>query len=240
MPVWVICFSDAPKYEQVAGLQVLAVDGSDAAPFGLRLGVARHVDAAAAAEHLREAGAIVAVAGSAAPGVGQAQEALGELQGFGDAQRLGIERDVAGLHPAGTVVGQAHLQPAASSSGSATTSSWVSNGTVISGRVFGDAGLAIDVGEQALHLRHAAAGGVGFAGEQGGERGPAQVIVGRADVGPSVLLFDNGDVGAVDGLRHDVGVGAGTRIHVGHGLEHDGGGKGRGKEREHCESWHIW
>src|ERR1019366_6157877 len=28
-------------------------------------------------------------------------------------------------------------------------------------------------------------------------------------------------------------------VHVGHGLEHYGSGKGRGKEREHCESWHM-
>ena len=239
MPVWVIFFSEAPKYSRSPGCRSLAIHGGDAAPFGLRLRVARHGDAAPPAQHLREAGAIVAVTRSAAPGVGQAEEALGEFQGFGDGEPLGIERDIARLHPTGTVVGQAHLEPAGVLLGLGDHLESALKGHGDQGGVFGDAGLAVDVGKEALHLGDAPTGGIRFAGEQRGERGPAQVIVGRADVGPSVFLFQNADIGAVDGLRDHVGIGAGARVHVGHGLEHHGGGKGRGEERKHCESWHM-
>ena len=116
------------------------------------------------------------------------------------------------------VVGQAHLQPARLVLGFGNHFESAFEGHRDQRGVFGDAGLAIDVGEEALHLGDTSAGGVRFAGEQRGERSPAQVIVGRADVGPSVLFFDNRDVSAVDGLRNYVGIGAGTRVHIGHGL----------------------
>ena len=148
-------------------MQILALDRRHAAPIGLRLGVARHQHAAAALQHLHEAGAIVAEAGSAAPGVGQPQEALAERQHFGDGERLRVEGDVAGLHPAGAAVGQPHLEPAAVVGRlGRPLPGGVSKGTVSSGACAVTLGLAIDVREQADHFGHAPAGGVGRARQQ--------------------------------------------------------------------------
>jgi hypothetical protein len=55
------------KEEQVAGLQVFALDRDHASPCGLLIGVAGHVEAAGAHQHLREAGAVEAKARSASP-----------------------------------------------------------------------------------------------------------------------------------------------------------------------------
>ena len=90
--------------------------------------------AAAAAQHLREAGAIVAVAGRAAPGVGQGRGSACSARSSRGCRGAGYRSEIAALHPSGAVVGQADLEPAAAfSSGSATTSRRVSKGTVSKG-----------------------------------------------------------------------------------------------------------
>src|SRR5262249_60109496 len=77
--------------QQIARLERGALDGLHTFPAGLRAGVTRDDDAAAAAEHLGEAGAVVAKTGSAAPEIRNAEEALTQRDGVIDAQRLRVE-----------------------------------------------------------------------------------------------------------------------------------------------------
>ena len=171
-----------------------------ARPLGLRLRVARHQDAAAALQHLGKTGTIVAETGCAAPGIRHAQEPPGQRQHFGDGEHLHVESHVSGLDPAGTVVGQAHLQPAVLRRrfGNGFQAGFKRHGE--QRRVRGDAGFAIDMREQADHLRGAIGGGIGRPRPQQGKRCPASVIVGRANVGPTLALFQQRDVRAIDGL----------------------------------------
>ena len=110
-PVWVIRFSELPKYSRSPGCQIPPRDRRHPGPLGLRLRIARHMNAPAAAQHLRESRAIVAEARCASPRIRQPQEAPAEGDHLGNRQRLHVETKVAGLHPAGTVVRQPDLNP---------------------------------------------------------------------------------------------------------------------------------
>src|SRR4051812_48647503 len=85
----------AAEIEQIPGLQVLPLDRREAAPFRLGLGIAREGNPTAAAEHLRQPGAIVTVSRRPTPRVWEAHETFAQRDHFGDAERLYVERDVA-------------------------------------------------------------------------------------------------------------------------------------------------
>ena len=50
-------------------------------------------------------------------------------------------------------------------------------------------------------------------------RHPARILVSRADARPAGTFLDDTDVAAVDGLGADVGLFAGSCVHVGHRLQ---------------------
>jgi hypothetical protein len=89
----------AAKEQQVAGAQVFAVDGGNAIPRGLLIGVAWHVDAAASHQHLRKTGAVESKAGATSPCVGDSEEPFPQFDGFVDAQRSGINNHVIVIDP---------------------------------------------------------------------------------------------------------------------------------------------
>ena len=57
----------APEEEKISGAQVFTVDGRYSCPRSLEIGITRHVDSAAAHQHLRETGAVIAQAGAPTP-----------------------------------------------------------------------------------------------------------------------------------------------------------------------------
>src|SRR5258708_8235307 len=59
--------SGGAEKEEVAGLQVFTFDGNYSRPCGLLVGIARHVDAAGAKQHLSETRAVIAEAGKTSP-----------------------------------------------------------------------------------------------------------------------------------------------------------------------------
>jgi hypothetical protein len=106
----------------------------------------------------------------------------------------------------------------------------------------GDVGLAIDVGEQALDPRHARArcvrrlAGAESAQVPGGH--PAGVVIGSAHMQPSGPRLRYTNRGSVDRLRHDFGVVARLRVHIGGGFEDDRLGRGGGEEGQSHKQVH--
>ena len=98
--------------EEVAGKQMCARDGDEAAPVALGLRVARDHDAALPMKRLHEAGAVEAEGRDAAPGVGKAEEAMAESEHLFGCKSVLAGGDVASQDEGGLAIEEPDLQPA--------------------------------------------------------------------------------------------------------------------------------
>jgi len=208
--------------EEVAGLQIFAIDRSDAGPCSLQVRIARHDDTPLAHEHLREAGTIEAEIRRATPGVSDAEESPGGGDGLIDGKGRKIAGDIAGLDEGRGAVDELDFEPAiavAYFAGDHFEASFPRNGKERG--MLGDVRFAIEIGGKLRDTNDGAIRGVGLIDPlaQVGTANPARVIVTGANLNPMPLRFQFGDVGAVERLRNNIGMIAGLAVHVSDGFE---------------------